>query len=402
MKRNLFNRIRRKTIELFSSCHRFAEVMSFNDYACQYDNSNYHLIDNNRMSVVKSSQFIGEETVESSSCLLPDTYWTELSNAELIGGSDVVISSNHKMLYDLLAHHEKYGANITDHGLLLIYGKPRHFQKSYCYTFDKHGCQHLLSGINLASNMSNNYFHFMFQVASKIVLIKKTNIPQLVPLLIDERVLSIPQMKQIVDLLNEEQRSIIPLKEHVRYNLKKMYCISNPNIVIPNSIKGNQKICAFAYDRIIIETLSTLLLSHVDKSQAQLSYPKRIFLSRKNCNKRKINEEELRPILEKHGFEFVYTETLDVLAQAKMFHQAEHVIASSGAALTNLIFCSKRCKVLVFLSRHKNSFCYSSLAAVKELSIQYLAGYTKQKGLHVQHYDVSPKSLNDYLNSIYK
>ncbi len=75
---------------------------------------------------------------------------------------------------------------------------------------------------------------------------------------------------------------------------------------------------------------------------------KRIYISRAKAKTRRVlNEQELLPVLAKHGFEVVRAEELTYQQQVQLFYEAEAVIAPHGAGLTNLLF-SEQCKVLEF------------------------------------------------------
>lgn len=396
-------RFKDKAREIFSMHHRMAETMRFEDYAVNYDLKCYHLLESNRQTTVLASEFFDKQPMIPELCKLPDMYWAELKNAKIIGGSDVVLTSDNKMLYDMLARCNEYNANMTDHGLFLLFGKPHHFGKRYIYNFIKSSDNCIEKGICLASNMSNNYFHFMAQIASKMGYIKTVGIEKDVPLLVDEQVLRVPQMKQLVEILNEDKRPIISLQANALYKVKELYCIACPNVVIPNSKEGTQNETInnkFAYDAKALDDIKTKVLAKTDIAAAE-HLPKRIYLSRRNCKKRKINENDLRPVLEKYGFEFVYPEEMDIVTQAKLFNQAEHIVGASGAAFTNLMFCSKGCHVLIFLSYYHNSTCFSSLGNTKGATMMYMVGNSKWEGSHIPYFHIDPNELDSYFQTVY-
>ena len=399
-----FQKIKKKAIELLGSSHGLAEVMRFEHYAKMYDYDCYHLLETNRQTTVLMSEYVGEQSLSPEPCKLPDKYWAELKDAYIIGGSDVVLTANGKMLYDLLASSDEYNANMTDYGLMQLFGKPHHIGKRYIYSYRHTASQIIDTGICLASNMSNNYFHFMFQVVSKMTILADLDINNNVPLLIDNRVLQVPQMKQVIDCLNKGHRQIIPLETNTRYKVKDLYCISNPNIIIPNRKITSPKIDkhnAFAFDRKSLNYIKSEILSAQDEDYSSSHLPKRIFLSRKNCAKRQINEDELRPVLERYGFEFVHTEDMDVFTQARLFNNVEHIIGGSGAAFANLIFCTEGCKVLLFFSRRHNSTCFSSLGNICGAVMKHISGNTQSNDRHAPFFSVSPETLENYLSSTY-
>jgi capsular polysaccharide biosynthesis protein len=66
----------------------------------------------------------------------------------------------------------------------------------------------------------------------------------------------------------------------------------------------------------------------------------RLYISRRKATLRRIvNESEIIPILEAHGFETVLCEDLSLAEQIGLFAKTTAVIGAHGAGLTNLIYC---------------------------------------------------------------
>lgn len=411
---------------IFGSSHRLAPLMRFKDYAEQRDKSCYHLIESGRETVVRSTYFFGDEAMEKERFSLPDAYWVDLHDGTVIGGSSVVVTSDHKMLYDLLTDCDRYNANITDNGLFMLFGKPHNIGNRYFYSYRRRAGKHIDKGISLASNMSSNYYHFMFQVAAKFYYIDLVGFDKSIPLLIDEQALCVPQMRAIVDILNKSEREIIPLHTGALYEVGDLYCISDPNLVIPNrkaiSFDNSH---VFAFDKKALVYLRERFLSVQDTppfvppqgwmggddfvplqggmggETERRKTPKRIFLSRKDCSRRTVNESELKPILERYGFEFVYPGEMDILSQVRLFSQAEYIVGSSGAAFTNLLFCSEGCRVLLFIAHRHNTTCYSSLAAPLGVETMFIAGDGDPSTLHVLQYNIDCNTLEAYLKQTF-
>jgi hypothetical protein len=395
-----WNRALNKLREIVTSSHRLAPVMRFEAYAKQCDKDSYHLIESNRETVVMSTRYFGEDAIPMERFALPDAYWASLHHGKIIGGSSVVVTSDRKMLYDLLVSCDLYNANITDDGLFMLFGKPHHIGDRYFYSYLHKKGKSIEKGICLASNMSCNYYHFMFQVAAKLYYVDRVGFDKSIPLLIDEQALSIPQMKEVIEKLNKSERKIIPLQSRVLYEVGDLYCISDPNVVIPNrKTMSYDRSHAFAFDKKALDYLRRGIMDTTTKDN--VPFAKRIFLSRKDCNRRNINENELKPILDKYGFEFVYSGEMDILSQARMFNQAEYIIGPSGAAFTNLLFCSKGCQVLLFVSHHHNTTCYSSLAAPLDVDTLFLAGNGNTTKLQSRFYKINPELLEQYLQNLF-
>ena len=75
----------------------------------------------------------------------------------------------------------------------------------------------------------------------------------------------------------------------------------------------------------------------------------------KNKKHRNYNEDEVYSVLEPMGFQKVAPESLSFEEQMSLFNGAEWIVSGSGAAFTNLLFCSTGCKVEC-LYRNRNGF----------------------------------------------
>jgi capsular polysaccharide biosynthesis protein len=121
---------------------------------------------------------------------------------------------------------------------------------------------------------------------------------------------------------------------------------------------------------------------------------RRIFVSRARSGTRRItNEAELLRILEAHGFERVFLEDLPVLAQVRLFNDAQIVVSPHGSGLANLVFCREGTSVIEIFSPHYMNVMYWALSNQLELDYAYLRGVDKralsaERGRNV-HEDIS-------------
>ena len=79
--------------------------------------------------------------------------------------------------------------------------------------------------------------------------------------------------------------------------------------------------------------------------------PLRLYISRRHVPTRVVvNEEELLPILQRHGFIVVATEKLSLAEQIRLFRNAEVIIGPHGSGLTNMIYAAPGTPVLELFS----------------------------------------------------
>ncbi len=104
-------------------------------------------------------------------------------------------------------------------------------------------------------------------------------------------------------------------------------------------------------------------------------YPRRIYITRKKANSRRIlNEEATLLFLKQFGFEEFVLENMPVIEQAELFSSAECVISPNGSSLTNLVFCEPQTKVVeIFSPDYVNVACWILANHIK-LDYSYLLG----------------------------
>jgi capsular polysaccharide biosynthesis protein len=73
----------------------------------------------------------------------------------------------------------------------------------------------------------------------------------------------------------------------------------------------------------------------------------RLYVSRRNAlHCRVLNEEELLPVLARHGIGVIQTEGMSVNEQIRAFGDAKLIVAPHGAGMTNMIFAGDRTQIL--------------------------------------------------------
>jgi len=79
---------------------------------------------------------------------------------------------------------------------------------------------------------------------------------------------------------------------------------------------------------------------------AEAPFNRKLHLTRKRQKLRRlINEAELEPVFQRHGFESLAPETLPHAGQVHLVMQASEIVAVEGAAITNIIFADKPLKL---------------------------------------------------------
>ncbi|MBW8815706.1 MAG: glycosyltransferase family 61 protein [Caulobacterales bacterium] len=86
--------------------------------------------------------------------------------------------------------------------------------------------------------------------------------------------------------------------------------------------------------------------------------PKLFLLRRNTVVRHLVNEPEIEAALTARGFQVVETDRLSLEAQVALFSRARMVAGTTGAAITNLVFCPPDCPVVVVMKHRSPGYWY--------------------------------------------
>ena len=235
----------------------------------------------------------------------------------------------------------------------------------------KHVDETIASGIMISGKFSYNYFHSILENLIRLLVVNDLEIPEEVPLLVDNRVRTIPSLSSILKILNARtNRQVVYLSPSKIYNIEQLYYVDHINKLVPHIKNVNaNKTGIVAFDKTYLMRLKNTLLEHISDKPT----PQRIFLTRKNTNHRNFNENEVFSVLEPLGFVKVAPEEYTFEEQMALFNHAEWIVGGSGAAFTNVVFCSDGCKIVIFrpIRNKHTSPLFTTLAYLNNCQIVY-------------------------------
>lgn len=318
-------------------------------------------------------RYVGEDEDSSFPLILPSATLNVclIHNAAIIGSSNLFISQTGELLYDLLI---KTGSNknyrLSDRVLKKHHAKPWKLANRFVVHYLNLG-MNMDAAISLVCNFSTNYYHFIYEVIAKFYLLSKCQIPQEIPLVVDNRVREVPQLMELLRLFAGNRR-IEYLKPRCKCQVKNLYCISAVNQIIPNYFDIN--LVKTEDNLFCLEAILYIRQHFLGYARDEKTYPKRFYIARKNTTNRSYNEQELTRVASKYGFEIVSPEIYSVAEQFALFASAECIIGASGAALSNIVCCKPGCRVLVLFSHDINLTVFSGIAGCLDVDMRYLIG----------------------------
>ncbi|HAF29709.1 MAG TPA: hypothetical protein DCG75_11745 [Bacteroidales bacterium] len=290
-----------------------------------------------------------------------------LNDTVITGGSNLIILDSQNVLYDLKKYDLNHRFKYNDEGLIF-------YKKDFCLIKNKDSNTSFKAAIFMGGNFSWNYYHLLYEILIKFEQIDALNLDSNIPILVDKICFEVPQYFELFAILNKKERKLIPLQKSEQYRINKLYYFSSPNFIPPNFINENDiRPEDILFDINSLEYLRNNLRPHSSKKV----FPKRLYISRsKASGRRQFNELDVFKILEKYDFETILPENYSIPDQISMFSNAEYIVGGSGAAFTNLIYCKKNCKVIIFA---KNELSFSGFSTISSFVGNELIYFTEEK-----------------------
>lgn len=322
----------------------------------------------------------------------PLSYAAIFDSAKVVGGSNIVRLDNNKALYDIKYYDKCRNILYGDQGM-------HYYDERFCLipirksniTFDH--------AIFLGGNFSWNYYHFLYEVLGKIDQIESMNIEITIPFLVDKKCTTIPQFVELLNFLNVKKRKIITIEKGYSYHVSKLYYFSCSNIIPPDFINVKEMQAEdILFDLQTLEYLRSSLVPHSTKKE----FPKRIYISRKKASgRRKFNEDDVFSVLSEYNFETVFPEDYSLADQIALFNNADYIAGGSGAAFTNLLFCSSKSKVVIFMKKPLRFSGFSTVAKFSGADLTYMTEemnlISDIKNMH-EEFVIDPMRLKAFLS----
>lgn len=345
------------------------------DYARLHSGSTWTVLKSNRVGATSELAF-GNETPDYTllESPMPDLCMFRHENVRIQGNSDFVLKVNEGLAINDFSHNmDECYVNVD--GALFTQKKNLALMR-----YDGTRCDRVLdSAIMLSGKFSTNYYHEVFENLVKLLLLDEASIPAEVPLLVDEIVFRVPSFSQLFQALNRSGREVLSIGAKEVVEVGALYGFSAVNVIPPHKLRfdddGTQDIF-FDLDTTfrMRERLLELRSSRV--------FASRIFLSRKSTALRSYNEAEVIAFVESVGFTVVCPEEYDLYDQMALFHGAECIVGASGAAFTNLLFCSEGCKIICIQSKKLNIPAFTTVAYGLNCPMRYCLGKAHNNDLH--------------------
>lgn len=377
---------KKMTVKLYLFLSKFSYIdlflLSFRNYyvstkkICQYkvsgikkfciDNKQkYCVIEPEMEREIYKAEFWRRRKGECQKYCSPETYIAELDDIIVIGGS-IVLLSNKTFLNDMAFYDDENRINLS-------YASLRKIVNGYAIIEEgKEDIKEYDMAINLVNVATFNYYHTLIETLPKLLIADNYKEYQGVPLLVDAVIYEIPQMRAVLEIINRYNHPVIIVGANEKVKVSKMIYIS-PNVWMPINVYKRDmfRMSDFMIGKSYLENMRNLILDSVNINKSVLEG--RYFISRKNTKTVRLkNEERVRRLFNDNGFEVVYTEEMSFAEQVTYFANARCIVAATGAALANIIFCKPGTKIVCIMPMEFKFEMYSTIAYLLQLDVVFL------------------------------
>jgi hypothetical protein len=307
-------------------------------------------------------------TLQEGHANCPQPYVAFIIDAIVFGGSNVVISRE-----DIVLSDELVDFNDSAFGIKLSLVTQRQ-KDSVEINFNKNQLRpdaDINEGILLSCGHDMNYFHWLVECLPKLSLIDELNLFKDAPLLIPKGLH--PNLMAALHKVNINNRPLILLEPDSPYRVKKLLAPSALSQVV-DRYEGAP---AFDVDIVLSQKWISKVSELLKKDLKLETKPwRKLYLTRKAGLRSLGNREEIERLVSEHGFEIVDLVGMSLESQIELFLQASLIVAPTGAALTNMLFCPPGTKVIILMSNHEvtNYYFWSNLGAIANLDVTIIAG----------------------------
>ena len=243
--------------------------------------------------------------------------------------------------------------------------------------------QSLEEAVHLLGSLTGNYAHWILEFLPKFIALSSLEIPSRIPILIDDWLH--PRFIESIEYFVKGERNLVKVGKYNRVLVEKLHFIDNFSYVPPMDrnfmLNGNPPppdASRYQFSSFGIELLQFTDQNSEDREGYE-SHQK-LFLIRTektSGNKRQIaNMLEIAELARLYGYFVVDPAELSFREQKALFREARVVISPLGAAMVNLVFAPKGCKVIALSPRFENGdyYYFSILNSLLGHELNYLLG----------------------------
>lgn len=328
----------------------------------------------------------------------PEVIVATVHDAMVYGGTNLVIDGEQVICHDIYEFRRDYTSEEL-HGRTSIDPKSDRIR----WKLNDDAPESMPVAAAFVDACALNYAHWLTEVLPRICLFCADDRFSEVPIVVNDAMH--PNIMESLLLVSGAQRKIVTLPVGRALSVSRLY-LTTPTGYVPfqrrtNRFSGHSH-GTFSQSALI--ALRGRIGSLASVSSAQHS-PKKIYLRRNSGARRVVNGDEVERILVLRGYAIVEPEKLTFSQQVALFENAEIIVAATGAACANMVFCNPAAQVIVLMAKHKNMpyRYWLNMAAPLGVKVTYVLGKMArafwQEGIHGD-FKVNPEDVIDAVRRV--
>ena len=296
---------------------------------------------------------MGEPSEKRTVLPLPYEGCASLDNACIIGGFNVIDAEGCLVVYDYAGHpslphvaglrNQVRGTALAMNRAVVICPYRRR--------------ANLASAILIGGRIESNYFHWIVEYLPRLLTAIEGGATNDIPLLIPA---GMPQsMRRALEIINQEAFPVYEYEPDTLLEVDRLFIPSMHSCIVDGLALPLSRIGVLSPRHL--QFVRERILQHVAKLDREVAAPThdspdKILLLRGRRARAVTSELVIQSELMKQGFVAVDPVALSFEDQVRLFRDAKVIVAASGAALTNLLFCSKDPAVFSLIAGHNVEF----------------------------------------------
>lgn len=318
----------------------------------------------------------------------PQIYIATIKNAEINGGTNFIIKEDIIISHDLFEAESDYTSEEL-HGRSII--DPRKNQARWLLN-DK-APERIPECAVFVDACAPNYAHWLSEVLPRIAIFCNEDNFKNTPIVVNDGLHK--NIMQSLQLVAGREREIITLPISRGLNVDKLHLTSVAGYVpFERRDKENHNHSHGKFSSSALQLMKSEILMQI-KNLPDQKYPEKIYIRRNSGIRQLINSKEIEAFLAARNYAIIEPEKLDFIQQVRLFSNAKIIIATSGAAVANIIFSSKQARIFILIGQYaETSYWYwQNMACATGGKVSYGLGTidkSEKLGIHANfHFDVS-------------
>lgn len=319
--------------------------------------------------------------------VFPDIFVATIPNGSVYGGTNLVLAG------DEVVHHNLYDFT-RDYTSEELHGRTAHEPRRgrIRWLVRDPEPEHMEEAATFVDACASNYAHWLTEVLTRVVLFCGEARYAGVPIIVNDGLHR--NLLESLQLVTQGTRRIVTLPIGRAVTVERLYFTSNAGYVPFDRRPG--RLGGHSHGRFSPDAFGRMreVLTDAIRALPSPAWPKKVYLRRNSGARKVVNASEIEHALVARGYAVIEPEKLSFIQQVQLFSQVEAVVASTGAAVANIVFCPPGTHISIFISCYADTsyWYWQNIAAASGNVVRYVLGEAAVgggQGIHADfHVDV--------------